>query len=97
VYIQVTSNIEARSLNHYCREKTICISYFLCVCVCVCVAGLSYPACNARAPYIVCVWAGCTVFFHIISKKHNVQKKAIEYKNVLFDFLYDFFLKLFSF
>jgi hypothetical protein len=29
--VQFTSNIEALSLNHYCRKNTTCISYSLCV------------------------------------------------------------------
>jgi hypothetical protein len=34
----------------------------------ICVCSLSYPACNARAPYCR-LWpvSGCTTFFHVIS------------------------------
>jgi len=29
----------------------LCVFVFVCVCVCVCLFSLSYPACNAHAPY----------------------------------------------
>ena len=56
-------NIEARSRNHCCSGKTISITYSECVC------SLSYPACNAHAPYyiVICDLSGCTIFFRIIS------------------------------
>ena len=38
-----------RSCNHCCRGKSIIVTYSKCVCVCPC--SLSYPACNAHAPY----------------------------------------------
>ena len=56
-------NIEARSCKHCCRGKAIRITSTECVC------SLSYPACNAHAPYyiVICGLSGSTVFFHIIS------------------------------
>jgi hypothetical protein len=38
----------------------------VCVCVCVCVCRLSYPACNAHAPYYIVIFglAGSTKTGH---------------------------------
>ena len=43
--MQIQRNIEALSLNNCCREEAISIKYYESVC------SLSYPACNAHAPY----------------------------------------------
>ena len=42
-------NIVELSCNHCCSGKAITITFCESVCVCVCI--LSYPTCNARAPY----------------------------------------------
>jgi hypothetical protein len=70
----------ARSRNHLCLGKAKSIIYFcVCVRACVCVGGvprrvgvciwthsfsLSYPACNAHAPYyiLICGLSGSTIF-----------------------------------
>ena len=47
---------------------------------------------------VVCGLSGCTVFFHIIISNGTILGgKLAEYKNVRFDFLYNFCLKHFSF
>jgi hypothetical protein len=62
----VHRNIEARSRNHFCRGKAISIKYYECVRV---YSRLSYPACNAHAPYyiVICALSGYTTRFYIIS------------------------------
>ena len=57
--MQIQRNIEALSLNNCCREEAISIKYYESVC------SLSYPACNAHAPYyiVICGLSGSTIFF----------------------------------
>jgi len=89
----LTDNIDARSCNHYCRGKTIIITYFECVC-----CSVSYPACKASAPYyiVICVLSGCTIFFHIISQTTRLSEKLLNTKCV-FWFSLQLYLKHFSF
>jgi len=39
---------------------------------------------------------GCTIFFHFLIKGTIFEKKLLE-QNVFFDFLYNFYMKYFSF
>ena len=52
--------------------------YILWVCVC----SLSYPACNAHAPYYIaiCGLSGTTIFSTLSRKRHNFREKCIEHK-----------------
>ena len=69
-------NIEARSCNYYCQGKAICITYSECVC------SLSYPACNAHAPYCH-LWPVRTynIFPHYLTNGKIFEKRnVIEHK-----------------
>ena len=63
----------------------------------MCVCSLSYPACNARAPYYIsiCGLSGCTIFFpnHLINGMIFEGKKCYWTWTVCFDFLYSSWLK----
>jgi hypothetical protein len=54
------------------RRKCYILCVCVCVCVCVCACGLSYPACNAHAPYsiVICGLTAvpCFIFSQIISQ-----------------------------
>ena len=62
----------------------------------MCVCSLSYPACNANAPYYIaiCGLSGFTIFSH--GKRYNFREEVLNEK-ACFDFLYKFCLKYFSF
>jgi len=72
----VKGNAEARSCNHCCRRKQQVLSVCVCVCVCVwfCVCSLSYPACNAHAPYCH-LWP---LRFYYISPRYLINGKIFE-------------------
>ena len=55
------------------------VYYISCVCVCVC--SLTYPACNAHAPYCH-LWtaAHCSIFPHYLIKKRFLKKKITIHK-----------------
>jgi hypothetical protein len=61
VHIKVT--LRRVRISYFCRGKAVNITYWVCIC------SLSYPACNAHAPYYIaiCGLSGCTVFCRIIS------------------------------
>jgi hypothetical protein len=71
--------IDERSPNHCCRgnAKSITYSKFLDSC-------LSYPACNAHAPYYImlCGLFGPSIFFHIISQTALFLEKSYWTQNV---------------
>jgi len=85
--LQYKRNIEERSRNHYCRGKAICITQF--VCVCVCVALLIHH-------YIVICGPTILQYFPTFSyKRHDCrQKKRLLIIKCVFDFLYNFCLKV---
>jgi hypothetical protein len=85
--MKILRNIESLSRNHCCIGKEISIRPYVCVCIC----SLSYPACNARAPYYIvsCGLSGSTIFSTLPHKGHDFRQKVIE-SNVCFDFLYKF-------
>jgi len=66
------------------------------VCVYSC---FSYTACKVYALYYThtCSLSGSTIFFHIISWTAQRLEKKLLNKNVCFEFLYNFYLKHFSF
>ena len=83
----VKRNTEAPSCNHCCSGKATSITY----CECVCGA---YPACNAHAPYFH-LWPAplYNIFPYYLINGTIFGKK----KMLLFDLLYNFGLKNFSF
>jgi hypothetical protein len=77
---------ETRFRNHYCRGKTINITYFDCVFV-----AFFYSACKALAPYsiVICGLTAPTTFSHIIPQTARFSGKPLS--NVkYFNFLYNF-------
>jgi len=60
--VYVSRDGEACSCIHFCSGKAS-ILHIPRVCVC----SLRYPACNPRAPFVICGLPASTVFFHIIS------------------------------
>ena len=74
----VYRNIEVRSCKSCCCVKAIIIAYFECVCVCVCVCILSYPACNANAPYCR-LWPNplYNIFLHYLRNVIIFVKKTL--------------------
>jgi len=64
----------------------------------VCICSLSYPACNAHAPYCRVTCPTLQYFSTLSHKRHDFRKKKRYWtQNVCFDFLYNIFLKHFSF
>jgi len=69
----------------------------VCVCVCVCVF-LAIQHAKRKRHIISCGLSRSTTFFpHSVMKDKSFGGKSTEYKNVCFDFLYDFCSKHFSF
>ena len=62
----------------------------------VCVCSLTYPACNAHAPNCHLWLHPLYIFPHYLTEGKNCEKKNTEHK-MCFDFLYNFYLKHFSF
>ena len=95
--MDVQRKSKARSRDYCCHGKAISVTYCeterererdrmcVCVCVCVCVCSLTYPACNAHAPYctLTCGLPRCTVSVHITSQKARVSESVFEQKIVL--------------
>jgi hypothetical protein len=86
-------NSQASSLNHFCTRKVKVITYSECVFVAlfiqhaihmqnIILSPVTYPA----LPY----------FSKLSHKRHHFWEKVIEQK-MCFDFLYNFYLKHFSF
>jgi hypothetical protein len=76
----VHRKIRALWRNHCCREKAVSIMYSGHVC------RLSYPACNAHAPYYIVIrgLSASTRFFHISLSTVHFSEKVVG--NVCFDF-----------
>jgi hypothetical protein len=57
--------------------------------------SLSYPPCNANAPFyiVICGLSGCTTYFHISYKTIWFSEESSWTQNVCFDFVYNFWLK----
>jgi hypothetical protein len=76
------------------------VLHILCVCVCVCVRvyNLTYPACNAHAPYYIaiCVLSDCAAVFHIISQTAQLSRKKLLKINCVFWFSAQICLQHFS-
>ena len=75
--LYVSCNIETRSCNRHCSGKTMSITQPECVCVC----SLSYPACNAHAPYWH-LWPATlyNIFSTLSHKRYDFRKKFAEHK-----------------
>jgi len=60
----------------------VCVCVFLCVfvCVCVCVCSLSYPACNAHAPYCHL----CPALLYHISPHYLINRTILDLKKVIY-------------
>jgi hypothetical protein len=63
----------------------------------VSICSFRRPTCKAHATYFIVIsgLSGFTVFFHIISKRHDFRKKILNIK-LCFNMLYNFCLKYFS-
>jgi hypothetical protein len=87
----VKRNNKARSRNHRSRGKARSITCFECVC------SLTYPACNAHAPYLH-LWPAriYNIFPRYLINGTIFRKRVIEHK-MCFDFPWNFRLKVFSF
>ena len=81
----VSRSIEARSSNHCCSGKAVIINTFS-----VCVCRLSYPACNANAPYCH-LWPVrlYSIFPYLINGTILGKTKKVTDTKMCFDFLYD--------
>ena len=65
-------NNEARSCNHCFSGKAVSVTYSECVFV----PSLTYPACNAHAPYFH-LWTDplYNIFYTLPYKRHDFRKK----------------------
>jgi hypothetical protein len=89
----VSRNIEALSCNHCCGGKAMSNTQPECVGVC----SLSYPACNAHAPYFhLRPPPLCNIFSTISHTWYDFRKKVTEHK-ICINFIYGVCLKHFSF
>jgi len=88
-----TCKIGKRSCNHCCSENTTSITY----CECVFLV-LSYPVCNANAPFCH-LWPAplCIFFFPHYFINDKIFENHYWTQNVCFDFLYNIYLKHSSF
>jgi hypothetical protein len=82
---------EAHSCNHRCGGKAISNTFWECVC------SVRYPACSAHDPYCH-LWPAriYSIFPHYLINGTVFKKISLNTKRV-FDFLYNFCLKHFSF
>ena len=88
-------NTEANSRKDCCRGKSNKYYIFW-----VCVCSLSYPACNAHAPYYIFMWPVWLYHicpYYLINGTIFGGKISYWTQNVCFDFCYKFCLKHFSF
>jgi len=91
-HTQCTYSNEAGSFNHCCSGKAISVTYSECVSV----ALVIQHAMRMRHIVICGLHGSSTIFFHIISRRHDFLLKKLNTK-LCFDFLYNFCLKRFSF
>ena len=76
----ILRNIEAYWFNHCCSGKAISITQLECVCIC----SVSYPACNAQAPYYhLCPAPLYNIFPHYLINGTIFEKKLLNTKCVL--------------
>jgi hypothetical protein len=101
--LYIYHNNKVRSRNHYCRERVVSIAYF-CVCMRACTrAGVCLNACSLNNParnappyyHLRFLWLHY-IFWHYLINGTIFVKKFFEHK-MCFDFLYNFYLKHFSF
>jgi hypothetical protein len=93
VYVQN----EVRSRNQCYRGEAISITHSECVSVALIIQHAKRMHRITRILVIRFVF-GSTIFLHIISKTAEFNRKnVIGYQIVCFDFIYNFFLKHFSF
>jgi hypothetical protein len=88
MYVQC--NNEACSCNHCCRGKAISITHWECGC------SLSYPACNAHAPYCI-MWPArlYNIFPHYFINGTIFKKKKLLHIKCVFWFSLQFFSETF--
>ena len=79
--------MEARSFNHCCSEKAIIITYSASVFV-----ALFIQHAMRMRHIVVCDLPGSTIFFYIISLRHDFRRKKKLLKINCFDFIYKFCL-----
>jgi len=72
-------DMEAHSHNHCCRRKGRSITHSECG------SGAHYPACKAHAMHyiVICCLSVSTIFFHIISQRHNFWEKVTGHKTLV--------------
>jgi len=88
--VYVYRNIETRSCNHCCSGKAVSITYFDCVFVALGIQhgmGLLHIFLSPRE----------RIFPHYLTKGTILEKTLLDKKNASFDFLYNFYMKRFSF
>jgi len=82
-------NIEARTCNHCCSEKSISITYSECVFV-----ALDIQLVMRMRHIVLCVLPGCTIFSTLSHKRHDFRYTLVY---VCSDFSRNLFEKYFSF
>ena len=75
----VQGNIEVRSYKHRYKGKEIIFTYSDCVFVALTIHNPMY-----MNDIFVCGLSGCTIFFHIISQKHNCKKNISDHEKCVF-------------
>jgi len=66
--------------NNYCIFCVcVCVCIYVCVCVCVCLALLIHKAIRMRHS-VICGLSNSTIFSTLSHKRHDFQRKIIDYK-----------------
>jgi hypothetical protein len=87
-------NIEARSLNHFCRGYTVSITYSGCASVALVIQQAKHMWCIVLSCMPL---FGCTIFFHTTWQTAIFSKKKNNYPKMRVLIFYTFCLKYFPF